>query len=373
MKTMKHLGIAILLAPILAFSLSFAQEAVSPKSHIPTVKKVAGDCLLKSQAPPNPGRWVRIHRPGSELRSGDELLVRSGEMEILLCPKTTVNLDTGCSATLEECRGRVRPFTFILPDIPQRKLKIAKGSLQAEICPYEISNFYVFFETPSANIVARGTKLTLTVGDDGRVRINSEEGTLESSDPSGSFLYTIPGGAEVRTLARPDGTVLIESIRGAISAFSPESNLLIPAGGSVELQFDPRGLTTVSVPANAAGPVRVETGRVNTIINPGQSARIALLAGGWASVESLGEGPITASFFQTLVRLARGDAASFYFDPETLEIKVLAESGCPLVIRHDGEMITVCAGQDIGDIAILVPGMGFLPVEITYEPSPYGP
>lgn len=351
-------------------SLSTAQNTVPKKPTPSTVKEVKGDFLIKSQLPPHPGKWSRLTRPGYTMHSEDEILLRSGTAALELCPGTEVKLEADTSLTYEETRGRIRPFTFILPEYPQKKINVKKGKIEATVSALEKCNHFILFQTPAGMIAVRGTSLAITIGEDGQVQLILRSGSAEITDPTGSFLFQVPGGTEARLNAQADGTFRIQSINGTIIGFSPESNLTIPPGSRLELVFDPQGVTSISVLPNSVNPIRVETGRVNTILNPGQSARFVLLAGGWASVESRGGGPLTVSFFQTLVRLSQGDAASFYFDPETLEIKVNAESGCPLVIKHGGEMITICAGQDTQDIAILVPGMGFLPIEVLFVGSP---
>lgn len=307
--------------------------------------KINGDCLIRPKVGPEAGKWVRVAKPGQKIESGDDILVRTGDVEIELFSETTVKLQAECMVTYFQGRENIRPLAFIRPDYPTTKIKVTKGSIFAKVSPYEISKHFVVFDTPSGVAGVRGTDFNLTVDANGRLSITTASGTVTVSDPGGNFTVDIPGGGKANMKKNEDGSFSIESLEGAVVANSPNTTFKISPGGSLNLDQAPDGKTKATVPEGTTGSVNVQVGNVQANLNNGQSVTLGSQGNG-TTIESTGTGTVFSTVDGKNV-VSMGNGAKVLVTVDSTGTTIEGQSGNTTVTGPNGESKNLQNGESV--------------------------
>jgi len=307
--------------------------------------KINGDCLIRPKVGPEAGKWVRVAKPGQKIYSGDDILVRTGDVEIELFSETTVKLQAECMVTYFQGRENIRPLAFIRPDYPTTKIKVTKGTIFAKVSPYEISKHFVVFDTPSGVAGVRGTDFNLTVDADGRLSITTASGTVTVSDPGGNFTVDIPGGGKANMKKNDDGSFSIVSLEGAVVANSPNTTFKISPGGSLNLDQAPDGKTKATVPEGTTGSVNVQVGNVQANLNNGQSVTLGSQGNG-TTIESTGTGTVFSTVDGKNV-VSMGEGAKVLVTVDSTGTTIEGQSGNTTVTGPNGESKNLQSGESV--------------------------
>jgi len=307
--------------------------------------KINGDCLIRPKNGPQAGKWVRVANPGQKIYSGDDILVRTGDVEVELYSETTVKLQAECMVTYFQSRENIRPLAFIRPDYPTTKIKVTKGTIFAKVSPFEISKHFVVFDTPSGVAGVRGTKFSLSVSDDGQLSITTEDGKVMVADPSGNFTVDIGAGVQAILKKNPDGSFSIQSPVGQAVAYSPNTTFKIGQGGKLDLDLDESGTTKATVPEGSTGSVNVQIGNIQANLSSGQGVNLGSEGGG-TTVESVGSGTVfTTVDGKNVVSMDNGEKVLVKVDQNGTSIE--GQSGTPSVTGSDGQPRDLQSGEKI--------------------------
>lgn len=304
--------------------------------------KINGDCLIRPKAGPEAGKWVRVAKPGQKIESGDDILVRSGDVEIELYSETTVKLKAECMVTYFQTRENIRPLAFIRPDYPTTKIKVTKGTIFAKVSPFEISKHFVVFDTPSGVAGVRGTAFSLSVSPEGVVSITTDSGTVAFTN--GQFVVDLGGGAQAVLKQNSDGSFSIQSSTGA-KAFSADTTFTIGAGGKLNLDLDKEGNTQASVPADSQGTVGVQVGNIQANLSSGQGVNLGSQGGG-TSIQATGTGTVQATVGGNNV-LAMDSGEKVLVTSGDKGTNIVGQGGNPTVTGSDGQVHNLENGGEI--------------------------
>jgi hypothetical protein len=307
--------------------------------------KINGDCLIRPKAGPEAGKWVRVAKPGQKIESGDDILVRTGDVEIELFSETTVKLQAECMVTYFQGRENIRPLAFIRPDYPTTKIKVTKGTIFAKVSPYEISKHFVVFDTPSGVAGVRGTNFSLAVDANGQLSVTTTDGQVIVADPSGNFTVDIGVGVQAILKQNPDGSFSIQSPVGQAVAYSPNTTFRIGQGGKLNLDLDESGTTQATVPGDSGGSVNVQVGNVQANLNSGQGVNLGSQGNG-TTIESTGTGTVFSTVDGKNV-VSMGEGAKVLVTVDSTGTTIEGQSGNTTVTGPNGEPKNLQTGENV--------------------------
>jgi len=225
-----------------AFCLVPLSASAEQPAKIATVSQFEGEVFVKSKTMKPVGEWVKLKKDvqvAYTLYSGDELKTGKGTAEIKFEDESIVQLTEKTSITIDEGMKRRKIFGILSEAYLSRTIKLAFGSIWADIKPNKEKK--TDFESPTIVAGVKGTTLSFRFDPaTGQVTIRSGKGDiLDVTDINGTTRMTFQDGQVDVKVDPSTGQVSFKSVSGNHTVVTQDgSQANIVAGAEVGIKHD---------------------------------------------------------------------------------------------------------------------------------------